>query len=506
MFENLTSRLGGIFENLTKRGILKEDDIAEALRMVRVALLEADVALPVAKNFIEKVKAEASGEKVIRAVKPGQQVIKIVHDTLIDTLGHADSELNINVPAPAVILMAGLQGSGKTTSAGKLAKFLKEKLRKKVLLASLDVYRPAAQEQLEILARKTDVGSLPVIAAEKPLQIAKRALETGKLEGYDVIILDSAGRLSIDDALMEELVSVRDLAKPVETLLVADAMTGQDAVNTAKNFNEKIGVTGIILTRVDGDARGGAALSMRAITGKPIKFLGMGEQLDALQAFDAKRIAGRILDMGDVVSLVEKAIETVEVDDALRMAEKMQKGKFDLDDFLSQLRQMKKMGGISGLMGMMPGMGKLKNMADPNMLNDDIVKHQEAIILSMTKKERLKPDILNASRRRRIAEGSGTTVQDVNRVLKQFQDMQTMMKRMQKMGGKGMMRALSGLLGGGMPNMGAMAEGMDAGLKNPLGENPFNLGADQPVPGGPLAGNSGANLFALLQQNGKKEQ
>lgn len=475
MFETLQNRLGGIFDGLLKRGILKEDDVNEALRMVRVALLEADVALPVAKDFVEKVRAEALGEKVLRAVKPGQQVIKIVHDALIETLGHADSEINLNVPAPAVILMAGLQGSGKTTSAGKLAKFLQDKMRRKVLLASLDVYRPAAQEQLQILAGQINAGSLPIVAGEKPRAITERALKTAKLEGYDILILDSAGRLSIDDALMNELAEVRDIAKPIETLLVADALTGQDAVNTAQNFQNRIGITGIILTRVDGDARGGAALSMRAITGKPIKFLGMGEGMEALQAFDAKRIAGRILDMGDVVSLVEKAAENIDLEEARKTAEKMSKGSFDLDDFLSQLRQMKKMGGLSGLMGMMPGAGKLKGMMANANVDDKALNRQEAIILSMTSKERAKPDILNASRRKRIAAGSGTTVQDVNRILKQFQDMQTMMKRMQKMGGKGMMRALGGMGGGQMAELEELAKNMeqhkgDGGL---LGPNPF---------------------------------
>jgi signal recognition particle subunit SRP54 len=475
MFETLQNRLGGVFDGLLKRGILKEDDVNEALRMVRVALLEADVALPVAKSFVEKVKAEAVGEKVLRAVKPGQQVIKIVHDALVDTLGHEDTEINLNVPAPAVILMAGLQGSGKTTSAGKLAKFLQDKMRKKVLLASLDVYRPAAQEQLEILAKKIDAGSLPIVAGEKPRAITERALKAAKLEGYDVLILDSAGRGSIDDALMNELAEVRDIAKPVETLLVADALTGQDAVNTAQNFQNRIGITGIILTRVDGDARGGAALSMRQVTGKPIKFLGMGEGMEALQAFDAKRIAGRILDQGDVVSLVEKAAENIDMEEARKTAEKMAKGKFDLDDFLSQLRQMKKMGGLSGLMGMMPGAGKIKGMMANANVDDSVLNRQEAIILSMTKKEREKPETLNASRRKRIAAGSGTTVQDVNRILKQFQDMQTMMKRMQKMGGKGMMRALGGMGGGGnMAELEELAKNMEQqGAGGLLGPNPF---------------------------------
>jgi signal recognition particle subunit SRP54 len=477
MFDSLTNRLGGIFDGLMQRGVLKEDDVAEALRMVRVALLEADVALPVAKDFVEKVKAEAVGEKVLRAVKPGQQVIKIVHDQLIETLGHDDTAINLNVPAPAVILMAGLQGSGKTTSAAKLAKFLSDKMRKKVLLASLDVYRPAAQEQLEILAGKIGGHSLPIVAGEKPLAIAERALKTAKLEGFDVLILDSAGRLSIDDTLMNELAAVRDLAQPVETLLVADAMTGQDAVNTARNFNERIGITGIVLTRVDGDARGGAALSMRHVTGRPVKFLGTGEATDALQAFDAKRIASRILGMGDVVSLVEKAAESFDIEEAKKTAEKMAKGKFDLDDFLSQLRQMQKMGGLSGLMGMMPGMGKMKDAMQNANIDDSLIKRQEAILLSMTKKERAKPELLNASRRRRIADGSGTQVQDVNRVLKQFQDMQTMMKRMQKMGGKGLMRSLGGMMGAGqMAELEEMAKNMQGAQPDSeglLGKNPF---------------------------------
>jgi signal recognition particle subunit SRP54 len=500
MFDSLTNRLGGIFDGLKKRGVLKEADVTEALRMVRVALLEADVALPVAREFVEKVKTEAVGETVLRSVRPGQQVIKIVHDTLVDTLGHEDSALNLNVPAPAVILMAGLQGSGKTTTAGKLAKFMQEKLRKKVLLASLDIYRPAAQEQLEILGKQVGAASLPIVKGDAPLKIAKRALETGRLEGYDVIILDSAGRLSIDDALMNELAEVRDFAKPVETLLVADALTGQDAVNTARNFNDRIGITGIVLTRVDGDSRGGAALSMRAITGKPIKFLGMGETMDALQAFDAKRIAGRILDMGDVVSLVEKAAETMDMEEAKKAAEKMAKGKFDLGDFLTQLRQMKKMGGLSGVMGFMPGMGKLKGMMENANLDDGVLKRQEAIILSMTLREREKPEVLNASRRRRIAQGSGTTVQDVNRLLKQFQEMQTMMKRMKKLGGKGMMRSMAGLFGGGgMDEMEQMAQNMQdqLGGSGALGPNPF-------APGGTLADDN-APRNPLLMNGGKKD-
>ncbi len=475
MFENLTGKLGNVLDGLKKRGALKEEDVLLALRDIRTALLEADVALPVVKEFIDKVRAEAIGEKVLRSIAPGQQVVKIVHDALVETLGHENAELNLATQPPAVILMAGLQGSGKTTSAGKLGKLLHDKQRKKVLLASLDVYRPAAQEQLEILGKQINIASLPIVAGEKPLDITKRALKAAKVEGYDILILDSAGRLSIDDELMNELTAVRDLAKPIETLLVADSLTGQDAVTTAQNFNTRIGITGIILTRIDGDARGGAALSMRSATGQPIKFLGTGEQMDALQAFDAQRIAGRILDMGDIVSLVEKATENIKLEDAKKAAEKLAKGNFDLDDYLSQLRQMQKMGGLSGLMGMLPGVGKIKNAMAGANLDDGILKKHEAIILSMTKKEREKPELLNASRRKRIAAGSGTTVQQVNQVLKQFQDMQTMMKRMKKLGGKGMMRSLSGMLGGNaMGEMEEMAKNMQAsGGHGILGSNPF---------------------------------
>ncbi len=479
MFENLTGKLGNVLDGLKKRGALKEEDVLLALRDIRTALLEADVALPVVKDFIDKVRAEAIGEKVLRSITPGQQVVKIVHDVLVETLGHENSELNLATQPPAVILMAGLQGSGKTTSAGKLGKFLQDKQRKKVMLASLDVYRPAAQEQLEILGKQIHVSTLPIVAGEKPLDITKRALKAAKVEGYDVLILDSAGRLSIDDALMNELIAVRDLARPIETLLVTDSLTGQDAVVTAENFNTRVGVTGIILTRIDGDARGGAALSMRAVTGQPIKFLGTGEQMDALQAFDAQRIAGRILDMGDIVSLVEKASENIKLEDAKKAAEKLAKGNFDLDDYLQQLRQMQKMGGLSGLMGMLPGVGKIKNAMAGADLDDGILKKHEAIILSMTIKERAKPELLNASRRKRIAAGSGTTVQQVNQVIKQFQDMQTMMKRMKKLGGKGMMRSLSGMLGGAQGNnmmgeMEEMAKNMQAsGGHGILGPNPF---------------------------------
>jgi len=499
MFESLSDRLGGVFDKLTGRGFLKEEDVTQALREVRVALLEADVALPVAKDFIKRVKEQAVGEKVLKSIKPGQQVIKIVNDALVEMLGEENESLNLAGSPPVSVLMVGLQGSGKTTHTAKLAKFITEKQRKKVLMASLDVQRPAAQEQLQILGQQISVDSLPIIKGQSPLEITKRALETGKLEGYDVVMLDTAGRLSIDDELMTQVEEIRDLAKPIETLLVADAMTGQDAVQTATNFNNRIGITGIVLTRIDGDARGGAALSMKAVTGKPIKFLGVGEQTDALEAFHPSRVADRILGMGDIVSLVEKAADTIDQDEALKLADRMQKGLFDLNDFASQLKQMRKMGGLSGLMGFMPGMGKLKKMMGDTDVDDGLLIKQESIMSSMTIKERENPKLLNASRRKRIATGSGTSVQDVNRLLKQFQQMQGMMKKLKKMGGKGLMKSLGGMLGGGgMPDMGdieAMAQKMGAGQKdatgNALGANPFEdpsgLGANPFASSNPAA-------------------
>lgn len=476
MFENLSDRLGGVFDKITGRGVLREEDVTQALREIRIALLEADVALPVAKEFIASVKEQAVGEKVLKSVKPGQQVVKIVHDALVEMLGEENESLDLSGKPPAALLMVGLQGSGKTTTSGKLAKFLNEKERKNVLLASLDVYRPAAQEQLKILGEQIGVDSLEIIPGQKPLEITKRAMEEGRKGGYDIVILDTAGRLSIDEELMNEVRDVRDFAKPVETLLVADAMTGQDAVETARNFDGEIGLTGIVLTRIDGDARGGAALSMKAVTQKPIKFLGVGEQTDALQPFHPSRVADRILDMGDVVSLVEKAAETIEEEEAMKLAERMQKGQFDLNDFASQLKQMKKMGGLSGIMGLLPGMGKLKSLVKEANVDDSMLVQQEAILSSMTKKERTNPKILNASRRKRIAAGSGTSVQDVNRLLKQFQQMQGMMKKLKKMGGKGLMQSLGGMMGGGAPDMAEienMAEEMAMGGKSGLGPNPF---------------------------------
>jgi signal recognition particle subunit SRP54 len=454
MFESLSNRLNDVFDRLRRHGALSEGDVEAALREIRIALLEADVALPVVKDFINGVKEKAVGQDVLRSVTPAQMVVKIVHDHLVATLGGDDdpraSALNLNAVPPVPILMVGLQGSGKTTSAGKLALRLKTRDKKKVLLASLDVQRPAAQEQLAVLGRQIGVDSLAIVAGEKPVAITRRALEKGRLEGYDVVILDTAGRLHVNEELMLEVAAVRDASSPAETLLVADAMTGQDAVNVAKAFGERAGVTGIVLTRVDGDARGGAALSMRAITGKPIKFVGLGEKLDALEPFHAERIAGRILGMGDVLSLVEKAAETVEREDAEKLARKMEKGSFDLDDLASQFKQLRKMGGMGGVMGMLPGIGKIKKQIESANIDETMIKRQEAIIGSMTKAERKNPKLLNASRRIRIAKGSGTSVQEINRLLKQYQDMSHMMKKMSKLGKKGMMRhGLGALMPGG---------------------------------------------------------
>ncbi len=452
MFENLTNRLSGVFDKLTKRGALSEAHVDEALREVRVALLEADVALSVVKDFIEAVRVKAVGEDVVRSVQPGQMVVKIVNDELVTMLGTEGNELNLTGVPPVSILMVGLQGSGKTTSSAKLGLRLTKREKKKVLMASLDVNRPAAQQQLATLGEQTEVKVLQAIMGEQPVAIAKRAMETGRLEGMDIVILDTAGRLHIDTELMAEVAQIRDIAKPVETLLVTDAMTGQDSVNVAREFNEKVGITGIMLTRVDGDARGGAALSMRAVTGAPIKFMGVGEKMDAIEAFQAERIANSILGMGDIVGLVEKASEVVDQEEAEAMAKKMMKGKFTLEDMATQLGQIKKMGNLEGLMGMMPGAQKAKaQMAAANM-DDKLIGHQEAIIRSMTLKERQNPKVLNGSRRRRIAAGSGTSVQDVNRVLKQFKQMSTMMKKVGKMGKKGMMRG-GGLPPGMMPQM-----------------------------------------------------
>lgn len=459
MFENLSDRLGDIFDRLKKRGALKEADVSEVMREVRVALLEADVALPVVKDFIEAAKERAIGQEVLRSVTPGQMVIKIVNDLLIETLGTDGTDINLTATPPAAILMVGLQGSGKTTTSAKLGRLLTARNKKKVLLASLDVYRPAAQQQLAVLGEQIQVASLPVVMGEQPVAIAKRAMQTGKLEGYDVVILDTAGRLHIDHELMAEVAAVRDVAKPVETLLVTDAMTGQDAVNVAREFNEKVGITGIALTRVDGDARGGAALSMRSVTGCPIKLMGVGEKMDELEFFQADRVAGRILGMGDVVGLVEKAAETIDKEDAEKMAKRAMKGQFTLEDLGEQLKQIKKMGSMEGLMGMLPGVGKMKQQLANANIDDRLIARQEAIILSMTVKERRNPKLINSSRKKRIAAGAGVSVQDINKLMKQYKQMALMMKKMGKLGKKGLMRGgLGALMGGGMP--GGMPPGM----------------------------------------------
>ncbi len=470
MFESLSERLGGVFDRLRGRGALNEADVREAMREVRVALLEADVALPVVRTFIDKVTEQAVGQSVLKSITPGQQVVKIVNDALVDMLGSEASDLELAVTPPAIIMMVGLQGSGKTTTTAKIAKRLTEKDRKKVLMASLDVNRPAAQEQLAILGEQTGVATLPIVAGQQPVDIAKRAMQAAKLQGFDVLILDTAGRLHVDAQLMAEMKAVADVAAPAETLLVVDSLTGQDAVNVAKNFSEQVPLTGVILTRMDGDARGGAALSMRAVTGKPIKFVGTGEKLDGLDVFHPGRVAGRILGMGDVVSLVERAAETIQQDEAEALAAKMAKGQFDMNDLRAQLQQMQRMGGLGALAGMLPGMKKLQGAASG--MDDRILVRMDAIISSMTKKERTKPELLQAKRKIRIANGSGTTVQEVNKLLKMHQEMSTAMKKIRKMGGiKGLGAlfgkgggGLGGLLGGGglpgMPGAGSAGGGM----------------------------------------------
>ena len=471
MFDSLSERLGTIFDGLKRRGALTEADVTAAMREVRVALLEADVALDVVKDFTARVRDKAVGQTVLKSVTPGQQVIKIVHDELVATLGSDDQELSLAVAPPAVMLMVGLQGSGKTTSTAKIAKRLSEKDKKKVLMASLDVRRPAAQEQLRILGEQIGVKTLPVIEGQMPVDITKRALKAAELQGFDVLILDTAGRLHVDESLMAEVVSVRDISRPAETLLVADSLTGQDAVNVAKAFDARVGITGVVLTRMDGDGRGGAALSMRAVTGKPVKLVGMGEKMDALETFHGERVAGRILGMGDVVSLVEKASETIEREDAEKMAKKMAKGMFDLEDMLSQLRQMKKMGGLKGIMGLLPGMGGIKKAMGSANMDDSVFKRQEAIILSMTRGERTKPQVISASRKKRIAAGAGVQVSEVNKLLKTHMQMAKMMKKMSAMGKKGKMpdlSALSGMMGpqggAGMPGSGLSGGGLPGAL------------------------------------------
>jgi signal recognition particle subunit SRP54 len=461
VFDGLSGKLSQIFDRLRKRGALSEADVSEALREVRIALLEADVALPVVKEFMAKVRERAVGQEVLRSVTPGQMVVKIVHDALVEMLGGREADdasasqasasqgsgiVLAGVP-PVAVLVVGLQGSGKTTTCGKVAVRLRKRDKKRVLMASLDIYRPAAQRQLAVLGEQTETATLPIVLGEQPVAIARRAMDVGRREGYDVVILDTAGRLHIDAEMMAEAAAVKQAVRPVETLLVADALTGQDAVTLAREFHEKVEITGIILTRMDGDARGGAALSMRAVTGKPIKLIGVGEKLDAIESFEPERIAGRILGMGDVVGLVERASEAIRQEDAERLAKKLVKGEFSLQDMADQFSQLRKLGDVKGLLGMLPGIGKLKQqIADAN-IDEKAIGRQEAIILSMTPAERHNPKLLNASRRRRVAIGSGTSIQDVNRLLKQHQQMGKMMKQVGKLGRKG-----RGMFpGGGLP-------------------------------------------------------
>ena len=453
MFESLSDRLGKIFDGLRGRGALSTADVDAALREIRRALIEADVSLEVVRAFVEQVKDRAVGVEVTRSVTPGQQVVKIVHDELVAVLGDSAVAVDLNAPAPVTLLMVGLQGSGKTTTTAKIAKRLKDKQKKKVLLASLDTRRPAAMEQLRVLGEQVGVDTLPIVTTETPVEIARRAEREARLGGYDVLILDTAGRTHIDEELMVETVSIKDIARPHEILLVVDALTGQDAINVARSFDGRLDITGIVLTRVDGDGRGGAALSMRAATGKPIKLIGVGEKMDALEDFHPSRIADRILGMGDIVSLVEKAAEHVSAEDAQKMAKKLKKGSFDFEDLRGQLLQMKKMGGMGGLMNMMPGMGQMKKAMANSNIDEKVFDRQVAIINSMTKKERANPDLLNASRRKRIAAGAGVEVSEINKLAKQHRQMADMMKKVSK-GGMG---ALGGMFGG---KMGQMMGGM----------------------------------------------
>jgi signal recognition particle subunit SRP54 len=516
MFDNLSERLGGILDRLTRRGALSEADVDAALREVRRALLEADVALEVVRSFTEKLRAEAVGATVVKSVTPGQMVVKIVHDQLVATLGSDAQPIDLNAPAPVPIMLVGLQGSGKTTTAAKIAKRLTEFGRRKVLMASLDVRRPAAMEQLAVLGRDVGVDTLPVVAGQAPPQIARRALEAGRLGGYDVVLLDTAGRITLDEAMMTEAAEVKRASDPHEVLLVADALTGQDAVNLARAFNERVGLTGIVLTRVDGDGRGGAALSMRSVTGKPIKLIGTGERMDALEDFDPARIAGRILGMGDIVSLVEKAAATIDAEKAMRTAERMRKGAFDLADLREQLTQMQAMGGMGGLMGMLPGVGKLKNQMAAANIDDKVLKRQMAIIDSMTPKERRNPDLLKHSRKKRIAAGSGTSAEEINKLLKMHRTMADVMKAMGS-GKRGPMAGLANMLGlgGGMPSpeqMQELAKKMPGGLPSGFPGMPGGLPPGMPglpkLPSGGLPGLGGPKLppgFPGLPGLGKKK-
>ncbi len=464
MFDSLSDRLSGVLDKLTRRGALSDKDVSAAMREVRRALLEADVALDVVKDFVERVRAKAVGVDVIKSVTPGQMVVKIVHDEIVAMLGSDAEPIDLRAEPPVAIMMVGLQGSGKTTTSAKIAKRLTDRDKKKVLMASLDTRRPAAMEQLRVLGEQIEVATLPIVDGQQPPQIAERAMNAARLGGYDVVILDTAGRIAIDDALMTEAATIRDVAAPHETLLVADSLTGQDAVNVAKEFDSRIGISGIVLTRVDGDGRGGAALSMRAVTGKPIKLMGVGEKWDALEDFYPDRIANRILGMGDIVSLVEKAAETIDAEKAEQMALKMRKGAFDLDDLAEQLSQMQKMGGMGGLMGMLPGIGKMKKQIDAAGMDDSVFKRQQAIISSMTKKERRSPKLLNASRKKRVAAGSGTSVPEINKLIKMHRGMADMMKKMGKQ--KGLMGQMFGG-GGAMPSPEDLAGALPPGAMPP---------------------------------------
>jgi signal recognition particle subunit SRP54 len=501
LFDSLSERLSGILDRLTRRGALTEADVDAALREVRRALLEADVALDVARDFVQQVKTRAVGIEVIKSVTPGQMVVKIVHDELVNTLGVDTQPIDLNAPAPVGIMMVGLQGSGKTTTTAKLAKRLTERDNRKVLMASLDTRRPAAMEQLAVLGQQVSVETLPIVAGQTPVQIASRAMQAGRLGGYDIVLLDTAGRITLDDAMMGEAAEVKRAANPHEVLLVADSLTGQDAVNLARSFDERVGLTGIVLTRVDGDGRGGAALSMRAVTGKPIKLIGTGERMDALEDYHPSRIADRILGMGDIVSLVEKAAENIDREKMMRTAERMRKGAFDLNDLRDQLTQMQKMGGMSGLMGMLPGVAKIKNQLAERSVDDSMLKRQMAIIDSMTLGERKQPDILKASRKKRIAAGSGTKVEEINKLLKMHRTMADVMKAMGGGKARGPMAGLAQMLGmgGGMPSpeeMAKLAEKMPGGSPGGAGLPP-NMPGLPKFPGLPGLGNKLPGLGGL---------
>ncbi|MCQ4189015.1 signal recognition particle protein [Methylocystis suflitae] len=512
MFESLSDKLSGIFDKLTRRGALSEADVNEALREIRRALLEADVALDVVRSFTDKVRDRAVGAGVIKSVTPGQMVVKIVNDVLIETLGQNAEPIDLVAAPPLAIMMVGLQGAGKTTTTAKIAKRLKERHGKRTLMASLDVKRPAAQEQLAVLGRQVEVDTLPIVAGQTPVQIAKRAMEAARLQGYDVVLLDTAGRTHIDEPLMAEMAEIKTSSKPHEILLVADALTGQDAVNLAQNFDERVGLTGIVLTRMDGDGRGGAALSMRYVTGKPIKLIGVGEKMDALDEFSPTRIANRILGMGDIVALVEKAAQAIDAEQARKAAERMAKGKFDLQDLCDQLAQVEKIGGLGGIMGLLPGVAKMKDQIAASGFDDKMVRRQRAIILSMTPKERRNPDLMKASRKKRIAAGSGVKVEEVNKLLKQHRQMADLMKSFG-----------AGKRGGGMMGKAAQMMGLGPGMPTPTQEElqqlQAKLGVQQPKapPGGippapppdllakPSLPGLGGGLLSGLNPFGKKK-